>query len=64
MLTVELKIVDHPEYLKDLAGIPQSSSDEEDGGELSSIRSQSASPVRVRRGQRYNDEKELNCKFP
>ena len=61
--TVELQIVDHPEYLKDLAGIPQSSSDEEDDEGRSSLRSQSASPVRVRRGQSYNDEKDLKCKF-
>ena len=63
VLTVELKILDHPEYLKDLAGIPQSSSDEEENEERLSLRSQSASPVRVRRGQSYNDEKDLKCKF-
>ena len=56
---VELYFADNPAYLKELAGLTETSSDEEEEIQRKPARSKSSSPVRLRRGQSYHDEGEL-----
>ena len=56
---VELYLADNPAYLKELAGLTDTSSDEEEEVQRKPIRSKSSSPVRFKRGKSYHDEGEL-----
>ena len=56
---VELYLADNLAYLKELAGLPDTSSEEEEEVQRKTVRSKSSSPVRFRRGQSYHDEGEL-----
>ena len=62
-LDVYVVFADNPDYLEHLAGLAGSDSGEEDDIGKARSRSQSSSPARPRRGQKYNDEHTLERKY-